>query len=98
MRPEQEAARRLLQQQIQRLDAIVAETTESLNTVRGTERLEQWKQETIPLLERSLGTSAAGQLASTYAGPSFTNDLFEEFTDRSDTYRHAVQTILTALK
>lgn len=85
----------MLQKQLQELDAIEKETvTESMNTVRGTEQVHQWKARTVALIAQQMGPEAAQSLANTKPGPSFTHDLFEEFSDEVEVYRSAVRKLL----
>ena len=89
------AALAMLQKQIAELDAIEKEAvTQSLNTVGATERVHQWKARTAPLIAKHLGSAAAKSFADTKPGPSFTNDLFEEFSDEVDVYRTAIRALI----
>ena len=81
------AARDMLQKQLKELDAIFQETMETLNTVSGTERVAKWKARTSALITESLGQKEGQKFASLQPGPSFTNDLVEEFTDLIDYFR-----------
>jgi hypothetical protein len=77
----------LVQQQLKELDTIFQETMETLNTVAGAERLAKWKARTIALITESLGQKEGQKFAALQPGPSFTNDLVEEFTDLIDYFR-----------
>jgi len=81
------AARSMLQKQLKELDQIFQETMETLNTVAGTERVAKWKARTIALITESLGQKEGQRFAALQPGPSFTNDLVEEFTDLIDYFR-----------
>ncbi|MGA6827843.1 hypothetical protein ACO9S2_09550 [Nitrospira sp. NS4] len=83
----------IVQQQVKELDAIAKQTLEDLNTVAGTERVAKWKARTVALLTDAIGAQAVQKFAAIQQGPSFTNDLVEEFSDLIDSYR----TPLTAL-
>lgn len=83
-----QAARDMIQRQIKALDAISNQTLEDLNTVAGTERIAKWKTGTVPLLAQWVGKKEAQEFADTRPGPSFTNDIVEEFTDEVDLYRN----------
>lgn len=83
----------VIQHQLKELDKIFQETIGSLNTVSGMERVAKWRKETIALLSESVGPQAAQDFARVQPGPSFTNDLVDEFTDFIDTFK----TPLTAL-
>jgi hypothetical protein len=77
----------LVQQQLKELDTIFQETMETLNTVAGVERVAKWKAKTIALITESLGQKEGQKFAALQPGPSFTNDLVEEFTDLIDYFR-----------
>jgi hypothetical protein len=77
----------LVQQQLKELDTIFQETMETLNTVAGAERVAKWKARTIALITESLGQKEGQKFAALQPGPSFTNDLVEEFTDLTDYFR-----------
>jgi len=77
----------LVQQQLTELDTIFQETMETLNTVAGAERVAKWKARTIALITESLGQKEGQKFAALQPGPSFTNDLVEEFTDLTDYFR-----------
>ena len=81
------AALAMLQKQLKELDAILQETMETLNTVAGAERVAKWKARTIALITESLGQKEGQMFAALQPGPSFTNDLVEEFTDLIDYFR-----------
>jgi len=90
------AAQSMLQNQLAELDAIEKEAvTQSLNTMGATERVHQWKARTAPLIAKHLSEAAAKRFADTKPGPSFTNDLFEEFSDEVDVYRTAIRALIT---
>ena len=77
----------MLQQQLKELDQIFLETMETLNTVSGAERMAKWKAKTVALITASLGQKEGQKFAALQPGPSFTNDLVEEFTDLTDYFR-----------
>ena len=77
----------MLQRQLKELDQIFQETMETLNTVAGAERVAKWKARTSALISESLGQKEGQKFASLQPGPSFTNDLVEEFTDLIDYFR-----------
>jgi hypothetical protein len=81
------AARDMLQKQLKELDQIFQETMETLNTVAGAERMAKWKARTSVLITESLGQKEGQKFAALQPGPSFTNDLVEEFTDLTDYFR-----------
>jgi len=86
-----------IRQQMTELDEIAKRTTEDLNTVAGTERVTKWKARTAALLSQALGENEGKAFARQQPSPSFTNDLFEEFTDVVDFYRSALQTMAMKL-
>ncbi len=87
-----------IQQQIKELDEIAKKTTEDLNTVAGSERVTKWKARTVALLSQVIGENEGKAFARQQPGPSFTNDLFEEFTDLVDYYRSALRTMAKKLE
>ncbi len=93
------AVRAMLEAQLRELDAIEKEAvTQSMNTVGATELVHKWKARTVALLAKELSPQAAQPLANARPGPSFTNDLFEEFSDEVELYRTAVRAVLKALQ
>ena len=87
MTNQSDAAYHMLQQQLKELDQIFQETMETLNTVAGAERVAKWKARTVVLITDSLGQKEGQRFAALQPGPSFTNDLVEEFTDFVDYFR-----------
>ncbi len=87
MTNQSDAALDMLQKQLKELDTIFQETMETLNTVAGAERVAKWKARTIALISESLGQKEGQKFATLQPGPSFTNDLVEEFTDLTDYFR-----------
>jgi hypothetical protein len=81
------AALDMLQKQLNELDQIFRETMETLNTVAGAERMAKWKVRTSVLITESLGQKEGQKFAALQPGPSFTNDLVEEFTDLTDYFK-----------
>ncbi len=81
------AAHDMLQKQLKELDAIFQDTMETLNIVAGAERVAKWKARTVVLITDSLGQKEGQKFAALQPGPSFTNDLVEEFTDFVDYFR-----------
>ena len=80
-----------IQQQLTELEEIAKRTMQDLNTVAGTEQVTKWKARTTALLSQVMGDNEGKAFARQQPGPSFTNDLFEEFTDVVDYYRSALQ-------
>ena len=89
MTNQSEATRDMLQKQLKELDQIFQETMETLNTVAGAERVAKWKARTSALITESLGQKEGQKFAALQPGPSFTNDLVEEFTDLIDYFRNS---------
>ncbi len=77
----------IVQQQITELNALLQQTLHDLNTVAGTERVAKWKATTVTLLTEAVGQQEGQRFARVQPGPSFTNDLVEEFSDVVDSYR-----------
>lgn len=76
-----------IRQQIAELDALAQQTYQDLNTVAGTERIAKWKSRTVTLITTAVSREDGERFAQTQPGPSFTNDLLEEFTDLVECYR-----------
>lgn len=76
-----------IQQQIAELDGLARQTCQDLNTVAGTERIAKWKTRTVALITTVVGDEDGHTFARIQPGPSFTNDLLEEFTDLVECYR-----------
>jgi len=87
MTNQSDVAVNMLQKQLKELDQIFQETMETLNTVAGAERVAKWKARTSALITESLGQKEGQRFAALQPGPSFTNDLVEEFTDLIDFFR-----------
>ena len=81
------AARDRIQEQLKELDQIFQDTMETLNTASGAERVAKWKARTVAVITESLGQKEGQKFAALQPGPSFTNDLVEEFTDLIDYFR-----------
>ena len=77
----------VIQRQIAELDALAKQTMSDLNTVAGTERVAKWKARTVALISDTVGREEGQSFVDIRPGPSFTNDLLEEFTDLVDCYR-----------
>jgi type 1 glutamine amidotransferase len=87
MTEEPAAALAILQQQLKELDALAKQTLQDLNTVAGTERVMKWKARTVALITDAVGQQEGLKFAGIHPGPSFTNDMVEEFTELIDCYR-----------
>lgn len=77
----------VIQQQLKELDALAKQTLQDLNTVAGEERVAKWKTRTVALITEAVGSSEGQKFSAIHPGPSFTNDLVEEFSDLIDSYR-----------
>ena len=87
----------VIQQQLKELDDIVQDTMSTLNIVSGTERISKWRAKTAALLSESVGQKAGQDFANIQPGPSFTNDMVEEFTDLVDCFRTPLVTLSKSL-
>ena len=87
----------VVQQQIKELDALAKQTLQDLNTVAGAERVAKWKARTVTLITEAVGQPEGQKFAGIHPGPSFTNDLVEEFTDLIDSYRTPLATLAKQL-
>jgi phage shock protein A len=92
--PDMTQALVVIEQQIKELDAIAKGTNETLNAVAGRERVAKWKARAAAALAQQVNQQEAQAFSRTSPGPSFTNDLVDEFNDEVDFYR----TQLTALR
>jgi hypothetical protein len=92
--PDMTQALAVIEQQIKELDAIAKDTNETLNAVAGRERVTKWKARTVAALAQQVNQQEGQAFSRTSPGPSFTNDLVDEFNDEVDFYR----TQLTALR
>ncbi len=77
----------VVQQQLTELDTLAKQTFQDLNTVAGAERIAKWKAKTVALVTDNVGQQEGQTFAGIQPGPSFTNDLVEEFTDLIECYR-----------
>lgn len=77
----------LVRRQIDELETLEKQTLEDLNTVAGTERIAKWKERTVTLITETVGPLEGQAFARIQPGPSFTNDLVEEFVDLVECYR-----------
>jgi hypothetical protein len=73
--------------QLEELEALKNQTLEDLNTVAGAERIMIWKAHTSALISSAVGPQQGDAFAGIQPGPSFTNDMVEEFADLVDCYR-----------
>jgi hypothetical protein len=87
MTNQSDTARDRLQEQLKELDQIFQDTMETLNIASGTERVLKWRVITVALITESVGQKEGQKYAALQPGPSFTNDLVEEFTDLIDYFR-----------
>ena len=87
MTNQSDLARDRLQDQLKDLDQIFQDTIETLNIASGTERVMKWRAKTVAVITESLGQKEGQKFAALQPGPSFTNDLVEEFTDLIDYFR-----------
>jgi hypothetical protein len=87
----------VVQQQIEELDALAKQTLQDLNTVAGTERVMKWKARTVGLIASTVSPQEGQKFSRIHPGPSFTNDLVEEFTDLVECYRAPLMTLARQL-
>ena len=92
-----DTASTMLQKQLEELETIFRETMETLNIVNGVERVEKWKVRISALITESLGQKEGQRFAALQPGPSFTNDLVEEFTDVIDYFRTSLEDLTKQL-
>ncbi|MET0516809.1 MAG: hypothetical protein ABW047_15940 [Nitrospiraceae bacterium] len=77
----------VVDQQLQELEAIAKQTNDDLNAVAGQERVAKWKARTVAVLTQRVGPMVGQEFSRANPGPSFTNDLVDEFNDEVDFYR-----------
>jgi hypothetical protein len=87
----------VVRQQMDELELLEKQTLQDLNTVAGTERLAKWKVRTVARITDSVGDREGKTFASVHPGPSFTNDLLEEFTDLVECYRAPLRGLVKQL-
>lgn len=87
MSPNEPTGLDIVLQQLKELEVLAGQTLQDLNTVAGTERLMKWQTHTAVLISNTVGHQQGTAFAGIQPGPSFTNDLVEEFTDLVDCYR-----------
>jgi hypothetical protein len=87
MSPDTPAGLSIVLRQLEELEALASQTLEDLTTVAGTERIMKWKAHTAALISNAVGHQQGTAFAGVQPGPSFTNDMVEEFTDLVDCYR-----------
>jgi hypothetical protein len=97
MSQEVSAGLAVIQRQLKELDALAKQTLEDLNTVAGTERIAKWKARTVTLITDTIGRQEGLRFANIHPGPSFTNDMVEEFTDLIDCYRTPLAALVKQL-
>lgn len=97
MSPDASPGLSIVRRQLEELEALSSQTLHDLNTVAGTERITKWKARTTALITSTVGHQQGTAFADIQPGPSFTNDLLEEFTDLVDCYRTALLTLATQL-
>ena len=87
MSPDNSNGLTVVRQQIDELGTLEKQTLQDLNTVAGAERIAKWKERTVALITDAVGHLEGQAIARIQPGPSFTNDLVEEFTDLVECYR-----------
>ena len=88
-----QTGQQIIDGQLRELEGIVKRLLQDLNSAAGTERLAKWQAATADLLKPHVGEAEAARFARMKPGPSFTNDLVEEFTDQAEEYRVALKAL-----
>ncbi|CAI4030407.1 hypothetical protein DNFV4_00835 [Nitrospira tepida] len=88
-----QTAQQIIDGQLRELDGIVKRLLQDLNIAAGAERVAKWQAATAALLKPHVGEAEAAKFARMKPGPSFTNDLVEEFTDQAEEYRTALKAL-----
>lgn len=87
MSPDTSKGLTVVRQQIDELESLKKQTLHDLNTIAGTERIAKWKVRSVALITDAIGSLEGRAIARIQPGPSFTNDLVEEFADLVECYR-----------
>ena len=85
--PDMTQAIAVIDQQLKELDAIAKDSNATLNVVAGREQVVKWKTLTADILTKQVNQQEGQSFSRTNPGPSFTNDLVDEFNDEVDFYR-----------
>ena len=85
--PDMTQAIAAIDQQLKELDAIAKDSNATLNVVAGREQVAKWKTRTADILTKQVNQQEGQSFSRTNPGPSFTNDLVDEFNDEVDFYR-----------
>jgi hypothetical protein len=96
--PDMTQAVAVIEQQLKELDAIAKEANETLNTVAGRERVMKWKTRTADILTKQVNQQEGQSFSRINPGPSFTNDLVDEFNDEVDFYRTQLAAVRTRVQ
>lgn len=97
MLPDASPGLSIVLRQLEELETLSSQTLQDLNTVAGTERIMKWKVQTAALISTVVGHQQGADFAGIQPGPSFTNDLLEEFTDLVEGYRTPLLTLAKQL-
>ena len=98
MSPDSPKGLAIVRQQLAELEVLAQHTLQDLNTVAGTERVGKWKARTATLIASAISPQEGQQFATVHPGPSFTNDMVEEFTDLIECYRTALASLAKKLE
>jgi hypothetical protein len=93
-----QAALAVIEQQIKELDAIAKDTNDTLNAVAGRERIAKWKARTADAVAQQVSQQEGQAFSRANPGPSFTNDLVDEFNDEVDFYRAQLTALRTRMQ
>lgn len=96
--PDMTQALAVIEQQLKELEAIAKETNATLNAVAGRERVMNWKTRTADVLTKQVSQQEGQTFSRTNPGPSFTNDLVDEFNDEVDFYRTQLTAVRTRVQ
>src|SRR5690242_2384852 len=93
-----QAALAVIEQRLQELDVIAKDTNDTLNAVAGRERVLKWKARTADALAQQVSQQEGQAFSKANPGPSFTNDLVDEFNDEVEFYRAQLTALRTRMQ
>ena len=96
--PDMTQAIAAIDQQLKELDAIAKDSNATLNVVAGREQVVKWKTRTADILTKQDNQQEGQSFSRTNPGPSFTNDLVDEFNDEVDFYRTQLAAVRTRVQ
>ena len=96
--PDMTQAIAMIDQQLKELDAVAKDANATLNAVAGREQVMKWKARTVDMLAKQVSQQEGQSFSRTNPGPSFTDDLVDEFNDEVDFYRTQLTAVRTRVQ